>query len=65
MGRVRGRDWVKSIFLDSNVDPGSTNYVDPGTCLTWQNHGDRIYLQLSLQNTQSLLPASPQPLPPP
>ncbi len=42
MGRVRfrGRDWVKSIFLDSNVDPGSTNYVDPGTCLTWQNHGD-------------------------
>ncbi len=43
MGRVRfrGRDWVKSIFLDSNVDPGSTNYVDPGTCLTWQNHGDR------------------------
>ncbi len=32
MGRVRfrGRDWVKSIFLDSNVDPG--------TCLTWQNH---------------------------
>ncbi len=43
MGRVRfrGRDWVKSIFLDSNVDPGSTNYVDPGTYLTWQNHGDR------------------------
>ncbi len=42
MGRVRfrGRDWVKSIFLDSNVDPGSTNYVDPGTCLTWQNHGN-------------------------
>ncbi len=42
MGRVRfrGSDWVKSIFLDSNVDPGSTNYVDPGTCLTWQNHGD-------------------------
>ncbi len=31
MGRVRlrGRDWVQSIFLDSNVDPG--------TCLTWQN----------------------------
>ncbi len=25
MGRVRsgGRDWVKSIFLDSNVDPGT------------------------------------------
>ncbi len=35
MGRVRfrGRDWVKSIFLDSNADPG--------TCLTSQNHGDR------------------------
>ncbi len=40
MGRVRfrGRDWVKSIFLDNNVDPGSTKDVDPGTCLTWQNH---------------------------
>ncbi len=38
MGRVRfsGRDWVKSIFLNSNVDPGSTKDVDPGTCLTWQ-----------------------------
>ncbi len=35
MGRVRfrGRDWVMSIFLDSNVDPGSTKDVDPGTCL--------------------------------
>ncbi len=45
MGRVRfrGRDWVKSIFLDSNVNPGSTNYVDPGTCLAWQNHSDRVY----------------------
>ncbi len=42
MGRVRFRGgvWVKSIFLDSNVDPGSTKDVDPGTCLTWQNHGD-------------------------
>ncbi len=39
-GRFRGRDWVKSIFLDSNVDPGSTKDVDPGTCLTWQNQGD-------------------------
>lgn len=39
--RFRGRDWVKSIFLDSNVDPGSTKDVDPGTCPTWQNHGDR------------------------
>ncbi len=40
MGRVRfrGSDWVKSIFLDSNVDPASTKEVDPGTCFTWQNH---------------------------
>ncbi len=30
--RFRGRDWVKSIFLDSNVDPGSTKDVDPGKC---------------------------------
>ena len=44
MGRVRfrGRDWVKSIFLDNNVDPGSSKDVDPGTCLTWQNHGDHV-----------------------
>ncbi len=28
-----------SIFLDRNIDPGSTKGVDPGTCLTWQNHG--------------------------
>uniref|UniRef100_A0A672S1N2 Trypsin-2-like n=1 Tax=Sinocyclocheilus grahami TaxID=75366 RepID=A0A672S1N2_SINGR len=36
MGKVRfrGRDWVTSIFLDS--------YVDPGTCLTWQNHSDQV-----------------------
>ncbi len=35
MGRVRfkGRDWAKSIFLDSNVDPGSTKDVDQE--LTW------------------------------
>ncbi len=40
MGRLRftGRDWVKSICLESNVDPGSTKdcYL-----LTWQNHGDQ------------------------
>jgi len=32
MGRVRfrGRDWVRTTFWDRNVDPG--------TCLTWQNH---------------------------
>ncbi len=40
-----GRDWVKSIFLDSNVDPGSTKDVDPGTCLTWQNHVDHVCYQ--------------------
>ncbi len=42
MGRVRfrGRDWVKSVFLESHFDPGSTKDVDPGTCLTWQNHGN-------------------------
>ncbi len=27
--RIRGGDWLKSIFSDSNVDPE--------TCLTWQN----------------------------
>ncbi len=36
MGRVRfrGRDWVKSIFLDRDLDPG--------TCPTWQNCSNRI-----------------------
>ncbi len=45
MGRVRcrGRDRVRSIFLDNNVDPGSIKDVDPGTCCTWQNHGDHLY----------------------
>jgi len=28
---VRFRDWVSTTFLDRNVDPG--------TCLTWPNHG--------------------------
>jgi len=32
------RDYV---FLDKNVVPGSTIDFDPGTCRTWQNHGDR------------------------
>jgi len=38
MGRVRfrGRDWVRTTFWDRNVDTGSTKYVDPGPCLTWQ-----------------------------
>ncbi len=42
MGRVRfgDRDRVRSIFLDNNVDPGSTKDVDLGTCLTCQNHDD-------------------------
>ncbi len=33
MGKVRFRcrNMVKIIFLDSNVVPGSTKYVDPGT----------------------------------
>ncbi len=34
-------DRVRSMFLDSNVVPGSTKHVDPGTCVTWQNHGNR------------------------
>ncbi len=39
MGRVRfrGRDWVKSVFLDNNVDPG--------TCLTSQNDGDQMFAE--------------------
>jgi len=31
----------------SNVDPGSTRYVDPGTPLTWQNHGHQCVLAAS------------------
>jgi len=37
--RFRGRDRVKTMFLDRIVIPGSTKNVDL-TCLTWQNHGD-------------------------
>jgi len=42
MGRIRfrGRNRVKTKFSDRNVVPGSIKYVDPGTCLTWKNHGD-------------------------
>jgi len=29
-------------FLDRNVVPGSTKYVDPGTSLTWQNQDVRL-----------------------
>ncbi len=48
MGRVRlrGRDWVKSIFMDSNVDPGSTKDVDPRTCLG-KITGPRVLGQVS------------------
>ncbi len=45
MVRFRGRDWVKSIYLDSNVDPGSTKDVDPGTCLT-----SYVFLFIFLRN---------------
>jgi len=38
-GRVRFR--VKITFSERNVVPGETKY-DPGTCLTWQNDGDRV-----------------------
>jgi len=38
--RFRGRDRVKTMFLDRIVIPGSTKNVDLETCLTWQNHGD-------------------------
>ncbi len=39
MGKVRFRcrEMVKIKFLDKNVVPGSTIYVDPGTHLTQQN----------------------------
>ncbi len=35
--RFRCREMVKIKFLDKNVVPGSTIYVDPGTHLTQQN----------------------------
>jgi len=38
--RFRGRDWVRITFWDRNVDPGSTKYFDPGTCLILQNHSE-------------------------
>jgi len=34
----RGRDMVRIKFSDRNVVPGSIKYVDPGICLTQQNH---------------------------
>lgn len=35
MGRVRFMGWekVRTTFSHRDVVPGSTNYVDPGTCL--------------------------------
>ncbi len=62
MGRVRfrGRDWVKSIFLDCNVDPGSTKDVDPGTCLTWQNHDFDSRKKKSLWTSNCLVFHVPQ-----
>ncbi len=40
--RFRFREMVKITFLDSNVVPGSTKYVDPGTHLTQQNQDVRL-----------------------
>ncbi len=37
MVRFRCREIIKITFWDSNVVPGSTKYVDPGTHLTQQN----------------------------
>ncbi len=39
--RFRCRDIVKTSFLDYNVVPGSTKYVDLGTHLTQQNQDVR------------------------
>lgn len=30
------------MFLDRTDDPGTKKDVDPGTWLTWQNHGNQI-----------------------
>ncbi len=47
--RFRCREMAKIKFLDSNVVPVSTIYVDPGTRLTQQNqdvlHGHQISIQ--------------------
>jgi len=52
--RLRGRNWVKSIFLDSYVDTGSTKHVDPGTCLTWQNQS--THLKYTIDHSQRSAP---------
>lgn len=33
---------VRTKFSDGNVVPGTTRYVDPGTCITVKNHDDRL-----------------------
>jgi len=51
----RGRDWVRTTFWYSNVDPESTKYVDPGTYvdLMQQNPGNHspIGSELTLLRT--------------
>ncbi len=52
--RLRGRDWVKSIFLDSNVDPGSTKDVDPGTFTFTFMHLADAFIQSDLHCIQAI-----------
>lgn len=40
--KFRGRNRIRTKFSDRNVVPGTTRYVDPGTCLTVKNHDDRL-----------------------
>jgi len=42
--RFKGRDMIRITFSERNVVPGSTKHVDLGTCLTWQNHDDYLFL---------------------
>ncbi len=40
--RFRGRDRVRSIFLDNHFGVlYQQKMLIPGMCLAWQNHGDR------------------------
>ncbi len=45
MGRIRfrgrDRDRVRSMFWTIMLIQDQQKNVDPGTCLTWQNHGNR------------------------
>ncbi len=45
MGKVSFREMVKIQFMDQNVVPGSTIYVDPGTHLSQQNQ-DVLYVTM-------------------